>query len=354
MTSPWRQFRLLSRLFGTRHLLGVKRRHQEGNRYVRGYIATSCMWALLECGLLDALGENGGVELETFARDRDLDLEVLEPVVEYLDGISILRRENGRYLLDDAGRRLMREPRGFFDLLRGYKPVFEALDGLLAGRTRYGADVTRDAPYVAKGSGALGRNFPFPMMRDLMQAHGKFKIVDIGCGDLELLFACCEDPRFECWGFDKDPEVIAYARGRLADHAHRDRIHITAADMFDLREHADAWRQVDAFCAIDVFHEYLWDGPDRVQQLLCDLRTQFPQQWLFVAEFCHPAHEWLRRHPTPLLDHGVCHALTKQRVQDEYQWAAMFRTAGYDIVEPRVFPFLGLGYFALRPASAAR
>ncbi len=352
LTSPWRQFRILSRLFGVKHLLRMKRNHEAGNRYIRGYVATSCMWALLDCGFLDALRDGGGVDLATFAREHDLDLEVLEPLVEYLDGLSILRRENGAYVLDAAGTQLMQEPRGFFDLLRGYRPVFEALDALLQGRRRYGTDVTRDSAYVAKGSGELGADFPFPMMRDLMQTHGRFKILDIGCGDLELLFACCKDARFECWGFDKDPQVIAYAHERLATHPARDRIHVNVADMYDLGDHAAQWQQVDALCAIDVFHEYLWDGPERVQQLLGDLRAHFPKQWLFVAEFCHPAPEWLRKHPTPLLDHEVCHALTKQRIQDEYQWVAMFGRAGYEVVEPRVFPFLGLGYFALRPVRA--
>lgn len=353
LTSPWRQFRLLSRLFGVGRLLRMKRNHEAGNRHIRGYVTTSCLWALLECGFLDALQEQGRVDVAAFARAHDLDLKVLEPLVEYLDGLSILRRENGVYHLDEVGVQLMQEPRGFFDLLRGYRPVFEALSPMLHGQQRYGADVMRDAAFVAKGSGALGADFPFPMMRDLMRSHGKFKIVDIGCGDLELLFACCEDERFECWGFDKDPTVIAYAHERLVDHPFRDRVHVTLADMYDLHAAAAQWQHVDALCAIDVFHEYLWEGPERVQQLLCDLRTLFPAQWLFVAEFCHPSPEWLRRHPTPLLDHEVCHALTQQRIQDDTQWVDMFARAGYELVEPRVFPFLGLGYFALRPAVAA-
>ena len=348
LTSPLRQLRILSRLFGLPHLLRVKRKHDEGLRYVRGYVATSCLWTLFECGFLDALDDGGSVSLSDFAAEHDLDLEVLTPMVEYLDGISILRTINGQYALDEAGRRLLQEPRGLFDLLRGYQPVFEQLTPLVQGRIQYGDGVTRDGKYVAQGSGELGAQFPFPIMRDLMQTYGKFKVLDLGCGDLEFLFLCCEDARFECWGIDKNSEAIAHAQDRLLGHSFAPRVHVRQGDMFALGEHAADLQQIDALCAIDVFHEYLWDGPDRVLDLLKNLRAWFPGAWLFVAEFCRHSHEWLRKHPNAFLEHEVCHALTKQRILDTDELVTLFTEAGYEIVEPRVFPMVGHGYFALR------
>lgn len=347
LTPAWRQFRILSRLFGARHLLRIKRKYDEAFPYVRGYMVTSSIWALMECGFLEALQANGVVDPRAFAEERGLAYDVLAPLLVYLDQLRILRREDGGYGLDEAGERLMQEPLGLFELFRGYKPVMDAVLPLLRGDAQYPRDVQRDSAHVARGSSRLGAHLPFPMMRDLMQSHGKFHVLDLGCGNLDLLLTCCEDPRFECWGIDNDPVVVAQAQHRLATHPARDRIHVVEADMFDLAARAADWQTVDALCAIDVFHEHLWEGPEKVLRTLGDLRAQFPQAWLFVAEFCHPSSAWLRKHPTPLLDHEVCHGLTRQRIQSGDAWVALFERAGYQVAEARVFPFLGLGYFAL-------
>jgi len=337
------------RLLGLSKSIRTKRGLDKALRYVRGYAVCSCLWGLLETGVLDRLLEAEDVSFDALAGDAGLDRHVLESILMYLDGVGLVRFDDGRVRALPKLRRLMAEPRGFFELTYAYEPIFHRLTDLLRGRARYPDDVGRLGKYVGRGSGQLCRALPYPILTDMLRRHGARTVLDLGCGDLAFLFYACEAlPEVRCVGIDNDPPTVAYAREVLAESPFADRITVLEADMFDLAAVAEAHPDIDAVTAVDTYHEYLAEGEARVSGLLRQLRDRFPSALLYVGEFCKQPHEKLRRRPTAFLEHHLYHDLTNQTISDAAGWRRMAGAAGLAILEEKVFDIVGHGYFVLR------
>jgi len=337
------------RLLGLAKAVRVKKRFDEALPYVRGYAVCSCLWALLETGVLDRLLAPAPVEQDALLSGGRLDRHVLESILNYLDGLSLVRVEGGRVRAMPRLRRLMAEPRGFFELTYAYEPILAALRGLLTGEARYPQDVQRLGKYVGRGSGQLCRTLPYPVLADMLRRHGARAVLDLGCGDLAfLLFLCEAMPGVRAVGVDIDLPTVAYAREVLAQASCGGRIEVRRADMFDLQAVARDHPEVDAVTAVDTYHEYLSQGEEKVVGLMRQLKTQFPRALLYVGEFCKQPHERLRRRPTAFLEHHLYHDLTNQTIETAARWRAMFAAAGLQIVEQKVFDIVGHGYFVLR------
>jgi SAM-dependent methyltransferase len=337
------------RLLGLAKAARVKRRFDEALPHVRGYAVCSCLWALLETGALDAILAGKSVEVEQLAAGKVLDRHVLASLLGYLDGLGLVRVEGGRVSALPKLRRLMDEPRGFFELTYAYAPVFGRLRDLLAGQAKYPRDVQRLGKYVGRGSGQLCRTLPYPVLADMLRRHGARQVLDLGCGDLALLFYACEAmPGLRGIGVDNDGPTVAYAREVLAASPHAGAIEVREADMFDLGALARERPDVDAVTAVDTYHEYLAEGEAKIVDLLRKLRAEFPKALLYVGEFCKQPHEKLRRRPTAFLEHHLYHDLTNQTIAEASRWRAMFAAADLTIVEEKVFDMVGHGYFVLR------
>ncbi|MEW6355666.1 MAG: class I SAM-dependent methyltransferase [Planctomycetota bacterium] len=344
-----RQILGLIKLFGFRRLWQMYRRHEEALPYVRGYCTSAVLWALLKTGVLDEMKKNGPVDLEAFADTHHLNPYVLETICEYLDGIRVLKTANGAYELDARGRRFMEEPRGLFDLLAGYEEVLFHLLPMLRNEKIFGKDVFRRGDMVAKGSGELGRQLPFPVLQDMIRGRGYRSVMDLGCGDAEFLIILCEkDPNIQCHGFDYDEKAVHVAKEEIQKANMNSRVSVFVGDMFDLQKGRNEWPAVDAFTAVDVFHEYLFEGPEKIAALLKQMKETFPETHLLVAEFCKQPHEKLRKRPTAFLEHHLLHNLTNQKILSASEWEGLFEGAGYVIDEKRIFDMVGHGYYALR------
>jgi len=341
------QLSFMSKIVGLRKLLRMRRKHAVGLKFVRGYVTTRCFWALMNAGLLDHLLEKKSVDIADFAKGNGLDAEALSAVCEYLDRIKVLNYENGRCSLEPMGATLLEESRGLFDLLYGYEPVFRELDGMIRSEKKYGKDIKRRSEAIARGSGRLGRQLPFLAARELVHSHGFGRILDLGCGDLEFSFMLCEKPDIICFGVDKDAETVQCAMRRLSDTGHSGRITVSIGDMFDVEDLAGRFPDIDAITAIDVFHEYLSDGPDAVVGLLKGLKTNFPNTRLVVAEFFNIPRQWLRRFPSATVEHHLFHSLTNQEILPIEGWIEIFEMGGYKVVDKKLLHAIGHGYYVL-------
>ena len=342
------QLRYLSGLFGLRNLIRRFKRHQRALRHYRGYAVTRALWAFIETGYLDELARRpNGMTVDEAVEQFAFDRHVFESMVDYLDVLSILRREGERVRLDAEGRELLAEPRGSFDLAYGYEPVLRELGGMLRGEVVFGRDVKRRGEYIARGSGELGAQLPFPVMKRMVLDTGAKEVLDLGCGDLEFLFGIAEGTDIVCHGIDIDADAAVHAEARLKDSAYRGRVTAAVGDMFETAKLAERYGKVGAITAVDVFHEHLFDGPERIKTLLAGLQRDFDAR-LVVGEFCRQPHERLRKRPTGFAEHHLFHNLTNQVILSAEEWRAIFREAGYTIEQEQVFDMVGHGYFVLR------
>jgi len=344
-----KQLLQIIRLLGLPRAARTKWRLQEALPYVRGYTVCSSIWALLEAGVLDRLLEAETVSVDALAEEAGLQRDVLDSVLNYLDGLTFVRVEGHQVRALPKLRRLMAEPRGFFELTYAYEPIFHRLRDLLQGKASYPDDVDRLGKYVGRGSGQLCLSLPYPVLADMLRRHGARVVLDLGCGDLAFLLYVCEAiDDIRGVGIDIDGPTIAYAREVLAGTGFGHRIEVHEADMFDLAAIARSHSDIDAITAVDTYHEYLSQGEEVVVGLLKKLRSEFPGALLYVGEFCKQPHDRLRRHPTAFLEHHLFHDLTNQTIANADRWRAMFAAADLEILEEKVFDIVGHGYFVLR------
>ena len=181
-------------------------------------------------------------------------------------------------------------------------------------------------------------------MRRMVLDHHCKQVLDLGCGDLAFLAGLCRiDKNIKALGIDCSPEMIHFDEQQLKNHNFDDRLTLRQADMFDLPEDLP---RPDCITACDTFHEYL-DNPEKIVELLKDLRRQFPRAILVIGEFCLQDPAWLRKHPTASLEHHLFHQLSNQQIGTAQQWRDIFTQAGLNIIEEQVFDIIGHGYFCL-------
>ena len=64
-----RQIFKIIKLLGFRRAARMKKHHDLGLAYIRGYMACNCWWALLHNGFLDELSAHGFLELPRYVAD---------------------------------------------------------------------------------------------------------------------------------------------------------------------------------------------------------------------------------------------------------------------------------------------
>jgi hypothetical protein len=339
------------RLLGLRRAARMKKHHDVGLGYVRGYAVCQCWWAMLRCGLGDELLDHGTVDLDDFLRCRNLQPPILAAMIDYLHGAGLLELDGRAASLSPTGRILMQEPRGFFELALAYDPCFRNLSPALAGEKCYGRDFTRDVTLVGIGSGRLCEQLPYRVMRKMILDRHCRMVLDLGCGDLALLAGLCRlDSDIRGHGIDLSADMIRYNQRQLEHDNFAGRLTAAQADMFVLPPLPDSLPPVDCITACDTFHEYLGSGQDqeRLVNLLHTLKIRFPAATFIIGEFCLQDPAWLRKHKTASLEHHLFHQLSNQQIGSAQLWHDLFHAAGLQIIEENIFDLIGHGYFALK------
>ncbi|MBN2210812.1 MAG: methyltransferase domain-containing protein [Sedimentisphaerales bacterium] len=338
------------RLLGLRRAAAMKKHHEEGLKYIRGYAATTCWWILDVNGVIDRLEQAGSISIKELIKNKGWRPDILDAVLEYLDGIGLISLDGDVFSLTDSGRVLAAEPRGLFELTYAYEPCFANLEALLTGEKVFGRDIRRRITWVGVGSGRLCEQLPYPIMRRMVLDHGRRGVLDLGCGDMALPIGLCRmNDNIRCHGIDFDPDMIAFNHQQLAKQDFNGRLSCSQADMFTLENLPDNLPDFDCITACDTFHEYLQES-ERIVALLKTLQRRWPNAMFVIGEFCLQNPVWLRRHPTASLEHHLFHQLSRQQIGSAQQWRDIFRQADLKIAEENVFDMIGHGYFALKSA----
>ncbi len=334
--------------FGLPYMLRLQKTYRTGwDEMIRGYLETTTMHALLNVGLIDEMQKKDSVDIREFAAHANLEPAVLQPLCEAFYCLGMFERNCGGYSLSEKGRNVVEVMRGWLEVCYGYGEVFHSLEPLLRKEKVYGRDLYRRSDFVARGSGEMENLLFFPMVDDIINAHGYKRVLDLGCGDGTFLRLLCGlNSEVQCYGIDLAPEAVAEGNRLLAEAGLRDRVNLMALDISKIDQ--AALPPIDVATVFFVLHELLYFGEDVLLNFLKDFRRLFPGTPLVAFEAVRPPAEELRRHPGISVYYFLYHDLTQQKPVDADTWKSLFRAAGFESIEERLLDFAKAAIYILK------
>jgi hypothetical protein len=318
-------------------------------RITRGHFESRVLSTVIDVGLFDHLASEGFVDVGEFAAAHALDSEVLASLCDYLYALGFFQKTPRGFTLDESGRLVAQAMRGIFDLTAAYEDLLHGLEPILRREARYGQEIQRNARLMARGSGAGGHLFTFPLAANLIQSHGFQVPLDLACGDAEFLIDLCRRTSVRtAYGVDVAPDAIDEGRKRVREERLDDRIRLVVEDAYRLDQVADQLPGVDVITSFYGFQEFWALGRDRLLALIDTCRRAFPGVAFLVCEIPRYSPEELRRNPGGVVEYQLFHRLTGQHLSTLDEWRQLWRDAGFTSVEERYLDFARTVFYLLR------
>jgi cyclopropane fatty-acyl-phospholipid synthase-like methyltransferase len=182
----------------------------------------------------------------------------------------------------------------------------------------------------------------------MINRNGFKRVLDLGCGDATFLISLCKrSGSVTGYGVDISPEAIAEAHRKVEEAHLQGRVYLFTEDIFKLERTAASLQGIDAATAFFVFHEFLFNGSDRVVGFLRNFRELFPGVPLILFEAIRPTAEEMRKRPGPAIQYFLFHDLSKQEPVSREDWKALFSQAGFRSVSERYLGFARTGIYIL-------
>ncbi|MBM3251972.1 MAG: methyltransferase domain-containing protein [Candidatus Omnitrophica bacterium] len=338
---------------GIRHLLKMKKAHSIGLKYTRGYMVSNCISALSNLGVLDDLLKTGSIDIESYAKNKNLDEKILISVFDYLYSVGIIKKQKNKHYLSKYGKFIANYVRGPFSFMAAYAPLFMELEFLLAKKKKYGIDIYKNKSLVAKASAETEEWVPYPIVKEIIKKY-KFKnVLDLGCGSAEFLIKLCRDNlNLTGYGIDISDEALKYAQERIDHNNLKGRINLAQLDLNNIGGNLEDWtKKIDVITSMFVFHEFINPqdkGITNLLNILQQLKTQFKDSYLIICELCKKTPEKLRERPSLIAEHHLFHALSGQVLLTGEEWESIFNKTSWRIVEEIKFDPASQIYFILK------
>ncbi len=325
------------RIIGAGRLRRLRRAHRFAwSDTMNGFYTTRIVQALLTVGFFDELVARGTVDPAAFAAARNLDAGVLASLAGALYAQRLLDRRGDGYALSSSGRLVAEVARGWFNGVYGYEGVFHNLEAMLRKERRYGENLTRDAGFVALGSGEIEDWVYFPLAIEATRRAGARHVLDLGCGEGTFLRHLCQArPDVSGYGIDLAPEAIADGQAKLPAAGLEGRIRLLTQDMRELREAPAGFGEVDFATCFFVLHELRYDGVACVVEFLQTFRRLFPGVPLMVFEVDRPSLDDMRRRPGMAIPYYLQHDLSHQQPLAAGEWGPILEEAGFRRIDER-------------------
>ena len=328
----------LLRILGLRFFLQVNAVKRLSQDTARGFYQTLVLKALFNIGFFEAFEDGAALNLERFADENDLDLEVLNILCDYLLSRGLLDRQGRDYVLTADGKLVAQFSSGTYQIIHAYSDVFFSLEELLRKQKHYGREINRKSDYVAKGSGAVGKLLAFPLMAHLITENKFTRVLDLGCGDASFLIDLCQrNDQVSGFGLDISPEAIEAGEANLAAKKINGKIQLFVSDMFKIGEMAEELSGMDAATSVYVLHELLRHNKAEALHMLRQFRTHFPGVRLLVCEVIRHTPDVLREKPGGIIEIQLFHGLSKQQIFSREEWREVFEQAGFENIEEVYF-----------------
>lgn len=309
-----------------------------------GFVRAHLLFTLHETGVFELLRKGVPLKVEQIANHCNLDANVLEGVLNFLyHADKVLIKKDESFSLSEYGEEWLFTDTVLtmsYGLIGAASCLYTELVPVLRKEKKYGIDFIRKGDLVAKGSYyTSSQNYPWIISE--MKELGVNVVADMGCGSAKILIDFCNlDSDIKGIGLDISSEALSEAANNIARERLSDRITLVEADISKPKTYCSQLKDVEAFNAIMVLHEFFRDGEEAVLKLLHDLKECFPGRYLFLGELNPLTDEEYQNIPRPDRIHILCnqyitHYITggKALLTRKPEWLRIFEKAGVRIIK---------------------
>ena len=308
------------------------------NGYIRSYV----IFALHETGVFNLMKKQKELSVEEISSKCNLNPKLLDGVMNFLyHSDQIISKQNNKFSLTEKGNDwLFTDPvlAMSYGAVGAYSCILTELVPSLRNEKKYGVDFIRKGDLIAKGSYHTGKG-NYPWVLDKMKEMGIKKVADLGCGSADVIINLCKsDKNLKGVGIDISKEALEEAEKRIQANGLTERIKLSEGDLYKPETFSNSVKDVDAFNAIMVMHEFLRDGKESVIKMFKSMKKEFEGKYFFLGEFDCVEDEEYQRMNYPdrihyLFYQHMIHPLTNQGLARKEDWLDIFQQAGINVLE---------------------
>jgi hypothetical protein len=278
---------------------GKKQAQQITHNLLSGHCALIAWWALRHAGVFDAMlklkaEEKTGLNPLVFATRTNMSAEVLEALLQYLASANLITFKKDGVHFTPEGQALFDHEDGTLGLFRAYQPTLDNVEHLLAKLRTPGA-VARKPEYLLESQAQRYADEVFPAIDTLVAAHKFSHLLDLTCGNGELLMHVLQHRK----------NIVGVAIGSDSAAVRRANNAITSADLdtrliavtanptdactdtqrtFDrIGISRQLWKDFDCVLATGLLTD-LAGKPEEIVRILAAISRHFPSAHLLLVE----------------------------------------------------------------------
>jgi len=307
-----------------------------------GYIRAHLIFAMHETGVFDTLKKNKSLSCKKIALKNNLNSKILIGVLNFLyHADKIILKKNNKFSLTKFGRKNLFTDAVLamsYGAVGAYSCILTELVPSLKNIKKYGVDYVRPGHLIAKGSYYTGRKNYSWVIENMKELNVR-KVADLGCGSADVLISLCDqDKNLKGVGIDISAQALKEAEKRIIKKKFQNRISLIQGNLYKPHLFAKKLKDVDAFNAIMVMHEFLRDGKEKVIDMFIKMKKEFKGKYFFLGEFDCLTDEEYQKMSYPerihfLFYQHIIHPLTWQGLTFKEVWLDIFRQANIELIK---------------------
>jgi hypothetical protein len=320
------------------------------------YVEAQLLYHLNACGVVGFLHEKGPQTVSMLAEALDLEAKPLRAVLEYLAGIGPVLTLNAQdeFGLSPEGEQVLKRYSresdsglaiNLFDVRVGaYGPIWDGVGRLLRGESHVGVDLHRKGEVAAQAVFAVGAQMAPGLGKILAGLNGDWELeFGVTTGLLSLLAE--QEPARRRFGLDRKASALEQAKIQAGGVGGLSWIQ---GELFDVGSWAKDLKVQSPGVFFSVhFHEFMAQGPEKVQGLLQDLARAFPGSKLVAIEQPAVSGESELLNLYSQSNRLIHHLVGNGHVLTASGWNSLFEGAGLKVLTVESLNYLGYKAFVV-------
>ncbi len=324
----------------------------ESTRVFNAAIGASSVAAAFELGLLDALHEQGSLDIEAWCTEHDMAHWSIRSILQVLARHGFVEMDDARATAKPGPRfdEAFADKGYFLWLMRGYGNLLQNLASIVKEHDTTTDGIGRDGKYIAMAGRDYGAHFVDPHFTKAMD-EVPFKVAaDLGCGSAERLLGLARArPDFRGVGVEVNKGAVDLARRNIKAAGMEDRVQVVHFDVKNL-VYQPEFEDVEVLFCFFMGHD-LWPRPNCLRAFK-SIRQAFPNLKRFLFSDTYRSDLPLDQEmPIFTLGFEFTHDLMGQYIPSVAEWEDLFGEAGWDFRGKRDLSIPYSAIFDLRPAA---